>query len=211
MGIKVIDFISKAGGLTFETTGLLKLSGHELSATVNDLLLSGECQQFIEFVSAYITDGNAVQANETFAYGYWLTKAVLAEDNRLEFWEYCPEAVDFVFGVSNALLYWQTQHQICMKFSANFEPIRHDQMIAISAGVYEGDPVSAVRYQAPSHMSGWYLTTGKYDGNIASLKVVHAHHVTAKRPDLAKFFALPCGYRFHSDDGAVWYDQKAAQ
>ena len=45
-------------------------------------------------------------------------------------------------------------------------------------------------------MSGWWLITEKYDGNIESLKHEHTYHVTAARPDLASFLALPYGFRF---------------
>jgi len=45
-------------------------------------------------------------------------------------------------------------------------------------------------------MSGWWLITEKYDGNIESLNHEHTYHVTAARPDLASFLALPYGFRF---------------
>ena len=198
-------------GLTFSTNGICQFAKYEFSATVNDISLSDECRKFLEFIVNYVIDGNEIQPDETIAYGYWITKAVLSEDGKLVFWEYDREAVEFIFGISNALHYWQAQQEICSRASAEFVPIRPDQKIAISDGVYDGSPVSAVRYPAPPHMSGWYLTTNKYDGNISSLKVVHAYHVSAQRPDLAKYFALPCGYRFHSDDDKVWFDEKVVQ
>jgi hypothetical protein len=56
-------------------------------------------------------------------------------------------------------------------------------------------------------MSGWWITTGRYDGNTASLKREHLRHLTAARPDLARLIALPFGFRFdltHHED--VWFD-----
>lgn len=85
-----------------------------------------------------------------------------------------------------------------------------DQLVVISEGVYEGDVVEGVRYPSPPHMSGWWVTTNRYKGNISSLKTVHFRHVAETRPDLARFWPLPFGYRFFSGDGAVWFDQTVA-
>jgi hypothetical protein len=57
-------------------------------------------------------------------------------------------------------------------------------------------------------MSGWWITTDRYDGNVTSLKQEHLYHVTARRPDLAPYIALPYGFRF--DFAAredVWFDE----
>jgi hypothetical protein len=60
-------------------------------------------------------------------------------------------------------------------------------------------------------MSGWLIVTEQYDGDINSLKNHHTYHVTAARPDLAKFLALPCGFRFDQTDGEkAWFDPEAA-
>lgn len=85
-----------------------------------------------------------------------------------------------------------------------------DQLVVISDGVYEGDVVEGVRYPAPEHMSGWWLTTNRYDGDVNSLKTVHFHHIAETRPDLSIFLRLPFGYRFFSGDGNTWFDQKVA-
>lgn len=85
-----------------------------------------------------------------------------------------------------------------------------DQLVVISEGVYEGDVVEGVRYPSPEHMSGWWLTTDRYDGNIKSLKNVHFRHIAEMRPDISDFLRLPFGYRFFSGDGSAWFDQKVA-
>lgn len=202
-----MEIITYANGLTIETKGVTSILGHELSATVVDVTLSEECLSFIRSIAEYIQAGNKVSSEETIKYGYWLTKVVL-EDNKFNFWEHDPEGVEFVRGINNTLFYWKAQHQICNKVGAAFSPPVPDQMIVISDGVYEGDDVEGVRYPSPEHMSGWWLTTDRYDGNIKSLRTVHAHRVTAKRPDLAAFLALPYGYRFFSPSCDVWRDTK---
>ena len=197
-------------GLTCQTAGLLNQLGYEISATVDSPLLLDDCGEFVQFIGDYAAAGNAIRTGETVKYGYWLTKAESDDRNRLVFWEYNPEATDFVFGVNTSVSYWRDQHQICQKVGAAFAPPRLDQMIAISDGVYEGDEVEGVRYPSPDHMSGWWLTTDRFNGDTSTLKTVHAHHVSARRPDLAKFLALPFGYRFFSPQSDVWFDQKVA-
>lgn len=206
-----VKVFTRNDGFTYESDGLVERFGYELSATVENSSLKDECKEFVKFFTDYIDSGNVVRSNETLMYGYWLTKVVLDDRKRMIFSEYNAAATEFVFGVNLTLNYWNEQHKICRGVSADFSPPRPDQMIVISDGVYEDDDVEGVRYHSPSHMSGWWLTTDRYDGNVNSLKTVHAHHVTEKRPDLAKFIALPNGYRFFSPSGEVWFDEKAAK
>ncbi|MFC5476003.1 hypothetical protein [Paraherbaspirillum soli] len=205
-----VDICAINEGLTHETIGLLDQFGYEISATVDDLALQTDCREFVKFVADYVASGNAVHSGETLKYGYWITKAALDDRRRLMFLEYNQDSTDFIFGVTNTLSYWRDQHQICNKVGAEFFPPRLDQMVVISDGVYEGDDVEGVRYPSPDHMSGWWLTTDRYNGEIETLRTVHAHHVSAKRPDLVKFLALPFGYRFFSPQSDVWFDEKVA-
>lgn len=207
----MFEIYASNNGHTFETRGLKGQCGYELSATVSDIVLGEDCHEFIRFIADYILSGHAIRSEETVAYGYWLTKAILSDDQRLIFHEYNPEATDFIFGIDNTISYWRVQHDLCSRVGAEFAPPRPDQMIVISEGVYEGDPVEGVRYPSPPHMSGWWLTTDRYNDDINSLKTVHSHHVTEKRPDLVRFLALPSGYRFFSTEGNVWFDEEAAK
>jgi hypothetical protein len=104
------------------------------------------------------------------------------------------------------------QKETCEQHKVSPVPPYPDQMIVVSDGVLEGDPVEGVRYPSPDHMSGWWLTTSKYNGNSDSLKTEHAYHVYEKRPDLIKFLALPHGYRFmeNKEKHDIWFDEKAA-
>jgi hypothetical protein len=72
--------------------------------------------------------------------------------------------------------------------------------------------VQGIRYPSPDHMSGWWITTDRYDGNIKSLRYEHTYHVTAARPALAKYLALPDGFRFNFSAGEeVWFDEKVLE
>ncbi|MFZ3286876.1 MAG: hypothetical protein WA191_08510 [Telluria sp.] len=204
----MINIVSSDSGLSFESDGLRATLGYEIFAAVNEPELSNECRTFVRFVCDCVLAGNSIRPDETLGYGYWITKAVANDRGYLEFWEYTPEASHYVPGVSNTLRYWHDQHQVCERASSVFAPPKADQMIVISDGVYEGDHVQGVRYPSPPHMSGWWLTTDRYDGNADSLKTVHLYHLTERRPDLTKFIALSPGYRFYSDNGEVKFDQK---
>lgn len=197
-------------GRTCQTSGLLGRFGCEVAATVDSPLLQAECRDFILYVARYMAAGNAIRPGETVKYGYWLTKAELDDRKRMVFWECDPQSMEFVFGVSAAVSYWRDQHSICQRVGAAFAPPRLDQMVVISEGVYEGGAVEGVRYPSPDHMSGWWLTTDRFNGDTSTLRTVHAHHVSASRPDLAKFLALPFGYRFSSLQGDIWFDRDVA-
>jgi hypothetical protein len=99
------------------------------------------------------------------------------------------------------------QRELCTAVGARFDPPSPEMLVVISDGVYEGDSVQGVRYLSPPHMSGWWLTTGRYDGSTQSLKPVHLRHVYETRPDLARYLALPFGYRFSSESGNVRFDE----
>jgi hypothetical protein len=45
---------------------------------------------------------------------------------------------------------------------------------------------------------------------VESLNVVPIYTITNARPDLARYIALPVGYRFTTDPMEVWFDSKIA-
>ncbi len=105
------------------------------------------------------------------------------------------------------------QQECCEHYGAQYQPVEQAQLVTISKGIYEGiTPVEGVRYPSPEHMSGWWLTTDEYDGNIDSLVTVHFQHIIEKRPELALYMALPFGYRFNlgGETEHVWFDQEVA-
>lgn len=195
-----------------ESVGLRSLGQQEVRLHFNEPALDAAALALIDTVEQYVRSAKKqIRGNETMAFGYWLVKFMQSDRPEvLDVWEYNAAATEFVSGANLALRYWAEQHAVCERAQAPFSPPRPDRHAAVSAGVLEGDAVQGVRYPAPEHMSGWYLTTARYDGNVASLKVMHLYHVTAARPDLARFIALPPGYRFDSGTGAVRFDQKVA-
>jgi hypothetical protein len=197
--------------LTAVTQGAQTRFGYEFRVKVNSPLLLQEADGFLKFVLSYLSkEDKRIKPGETLAYGYWLTKFEQASRDVLEVLEYNDDATEFVPGVTRALTYWRDQNAICQKYRAMFLPPRADRNVAISDGVYEGDVVEGVRYPSPEHMSGWWITTDRYNGDVKTLKVVHLYHVTAARPEIAQYLALPPGWYFRSS-GDVWFDQEVAK
>jgi hypothetical protein len=105
------------------------------------------------------------------------------------------------------------QQECCDHYGVQYQSVKQTQLVTISKGIYEGvSPVEGVRYPSPEHMSGWWLTTDEYNGNIDSLVTVHFQHIIEKRPELALYMALPFGYRFNlgGETEHVWFDQEVA-
>lgn len=196
-------FVVRTSGLTF-------CANSEISVWVGGASLVPTAEEFLQYVSEYLAcSSKQIRSGETMAYGYWLVKFEASDNGSLETWEYNANATDFVRGANLALTYWRDQHFICRRYKAEFRPPRPDRLTVVSKGVLEGMPVEGVRYPSPEHMSGWWLTTDEYDGNIESLRHHHTYHVTAARPELAKYLALPEGFRFNlaSRTADVWLDE----
>ena len=105
----------------------------------------------------------------------------------------------------------EKQSECCGYYGATYTPVEPEKLVVISDGIYNQKiPIEGVRYLSPEHMSGWWLTTDKYDGNVASLKTVHFSHIQERRPDIAIYMALPFGYRFQlgGAEEYVWFDNE---
>ena len=208
--IDLIEIRQPDDRVNIQTEGLSGLNHLELSFEVQESLRE-ESEQFLRHISHYLFDsGKHIQSGETMVYGYWLVKFQKSQkDELLEVWEYSADASTFIKGVELTLGYWRDQNLVCNQHQAAFAPPRPDELTVVSAGVVEGLQVQGVRYPSPKHMSGWWLTTDSYDGNLTSLRREHTYHVTAARPDLAKYLALPVGFRFNfSVAEEVWFDEK---
>ena len=188
------------------------LGKSDVKLTVPDESWIEDGKALIRTIINYVEDTRKqLGAGETFGYGYWLVRFEESPSERLAISEYSADASGFVPGANLALRYWREQHEVCDRFAAQYTPPRADQMVAISVGVYEGDAVQGVRYAAPDHMTGWYLTTERFDGDVNTLTVEHLYHLTATRPDLARYVALPPGYCFDTTTGEdVWFDSEVA-
>jgi hypothetical protein len=194
------------------TVGLTGHGQHEIKVDVEDDRLIGEGKAFLETMLVYAIQHRHIGPDETVEYGYWLTKFVEITPTLLETWEYDAAGTRFVRGATLALRYWKEQHELCDSVQSQFSPPRPDKVAAVAAGVFEGDAVDAVRYLPEGRMSGWCFFTDRYDGSTQSLNYEHLYHVTANRPDLARYIALEPGFCFDlHEPQRVWFDKSAGR
>jgi hypothetical protein len=210
--MRASDVRISAKGLEVRTEGLVDQGDEELSAAVESAPLLDEAKSFMRYVLAYLeSTSRRIQADETFLYGYWSTKFV-RQGTHLAAWEHDALCAGFRAGITLAVTYWKEQHRTCESVGTMFLPPRAHQLVVVSDGVFQGESVQGVRYPSPEHMSGWWITTDRYDGRAESLKTEHLYHLTASRPELARLIALPYGYRFDQAHGqGAWFDQEVAQ
>ncbi|WP_306352561.1 hypothetical protein [Flavobacterium sp. '19STA2R22 D10 B1'] len=165
----------------------------------------------LKYVIDYIIQENAIIIpNQTISFNSWVLKFVYSKDNFLEIHELDPtNLVGCIEGAEFSLEIQKNQIKVCEKYSSKFVFPIINQKIVISDGVLEGNPVEAIRYESPKHMSGWWITTDLYNDDINSLKQIELPELNSKRPDLIQYLALDNGYRFFIDRDIedVWLDE----
>ena len=184
------------------TTGLRTKGFSDLRATVPGADDVDAVRHLLETFAAYQIDQCVqLRPGEKVGHGYWMTRLEAAADGVLDIWEIAADGEDFVPGVAATIRCWVDQVATCERAGAGFQPPSAMQMAAMSIGVMERNvAVSGVRYRPERHMSGWFLYTDLYDGDIKTMRVEHLFHITERRPDLTKYLALPPGFRFTSSD-----------
>lgn len=206
-----IDLIQSDAGVALKTVGLMPSFGYELCVTINSLALKEAALSFLELIIKYVESGFKISPDDTLGYGCWITKVQLNDRREFIFFEQEPKTGAYVPGINSTLELWNEQHAMCDKYGADYAVPSFDQMIVLSEGVLEGDPAEGVRYPSPEHMSGWWITTDKYDGDISNLITVHIQTLAINRPDLVKYLGLPFRYRFHDPTNDAWLDEKIDQ
>lgn len=198
-------------GSVLETRGLSRIGLRDLAVSLKDEDSRGAAREMLEIFGAHeLSLGKPFRPGETVRHGYWITRLDGGDLGPLEVWEMDPGCTAYVKGATLALRYWLQQHETCERAGAAFDPPRGDQLCAVSDSVLKDRrPVEGVRYQDPSNMSGWYINTEDFTGSIEDMRIEHLYHLTAARPHLVRFLALPPGCRFRwtasADD--VWFDE----
>jgi len=89
------------------------------------------------------------------------------------------------------------QRWVCERYGAGFDPITDESLVSLDPIIMEPSiNVEGSRYLMTGPMSGWILIGERFAGGVADLRIEHARHVVDARPDLARYFALPVGWRF---------------
>jgi hypothetical protein len=203
----------KTKGLTIFTEGLSNLNNSDIRVIVNDSSLLPDAQFLVKYVVDYLINQHAnIKSGETIIYGYWHVKFLEHESGYLDAWEFNQECSEYILGVTLSVSYMKAQGDLCHKHDAEFlVPFSHDYAI-VSDGVLEGAPVEGARHPSLEGLSGWWFTTELFNGDIHTLRREHLYHITAKRPELAGYLALPPGYWFLSgqDGDNVSFDPSIA-
>jgi len=201
--------IIKLFGGCLITEGLVENINYEIKVKIGSFELN-DYLYILKYLIDYIIEGNAIiKENQTVSFNSWVFKLVLAEKNVLEIYEFDKSCTAFVIGADFSLNILQSQMTMCNKYSSKFLFPRINQKIVISDGIRDEYPIEGVRYESPEHMSGWWLTSNLYDGNIVSLKQIELHELILMRPELIKYLALDNGFRFILDKNGedVWFDK----
>ncbi|PKW29036.1 immunity protein Imm33 domain-containing protein [Flavobacterium lindanitolerans] len=165
----------------------------------------------LKYIIEYIMQENAkILPDQNIGFNSWILNFILKQNEYLEIYETHPVTQELVQGCDYSLEVMNNQIKVCDKHSSKYLFTRVNQNIAISDGVLEGVAVEGVRYEAPEHMSGWYLTTDLYNDDINSLKQIRLPDLARRRPELIKYLALDNGFRFFVDskNDEVWFDEE---
>jgi hypothetical protein len=195
----------------FITQGINDLIGKEFSINKKSLSIE-DVKIIIDYILNYIeSEKKQIKNLETFGCGSWMIQFVF-NGIYIELHE-LKDVIDgnnqYKFDLSKTITFFKQQANLCIEHKVKPFIPKIGQKIAVSKEIYDGSEANGVRYNAPEHMTGWYLTSNSYNGDIKSLMVDHLYHLLQERPDLAKFLALPVGYRFYKDSNEekIWIDE----
>lgn len=206
----MLDYEISKVDCNYQTIGLNRsILGKEFTFRFNgdDLTIINEIIKHI--VSYFESSRSEIIDNDTFGCFSWMIKFIFKKD-LIELYELDPVTGNtYLFSLDKTESLLFDQMEICKTYSVNFQPALLNQKIAISKEIYSGAEVNAVRYDAPEHMTGWYLTSNNFSGDVSDLAVDHLYHILVARPELARFFCVPSGYRWFLDNKGydVWKDE----
>lgn len=196
----------------FVTVGLSSFFGREFSISKKGLL-KNDARIAVDYIlNHFVSEQTKIKDLETFGFGSWLIQFVY-EGVYIELHELkdVQNGINYYeFDLSQTIKYYNEQVTLCKEH--NVIPVFPliGQKVPMSKDIYVGSEVNGVRYNDEGHMTGWYLTSNSYNGDISTLSVDHLYHLIKTRPEIVKFLALPPGYRFFHDSlGAeVWKDEE---
>lgn len=87
-------------------------------------------------------------------------------------------------------------------------------MVAVTQAAIDGEIVEGVRYRGTIRFSGWFLAAPDDPPTLDPDMVlsIHAIHLFEERSEVARFLALPPGWRFTTrDHGIAWFDPEVAR
>lgn len=190
------DLRFEVSGTVVRSKGLRRINDFEIEVDTLDFALVDEARDMLEFIERYLLySERRILAEETMLMGFWSILFRRKDRRHLEVWELSGD--DYVYGARRTLMIRGDQRRVCGEHSLDFDPPYGHLFISVDDGVYEGLSVEGRRYaNSADDKTGWILTTERYNGDVASLKLEHGFHMPDLRPDVVPYLALPPGSRF---------------
>jgi hypothetical protein len=181
-----------------ETVGLANRNHAEIRVALQAGDSLEDASAFLQAMELYVEKfGGPLGDGETLEYGYWQVQFRKVAPHVLEVWERTADASSYQRGIALTSAYWRDQMMLCTKYGVEFCPIGADRLVAVTPRALDDhSPLEGGRHEPDGDMSGWFLTGSDFAGNVSDFQILHLYHVTSKRPELAKFLALPEGYLF---------------
>lgn len=160
----------------------------------------------------YLVRGPAkLRIGETIQHGSWLVQVQEGEEGRQRIGALRDDSGEYSKTLDQALIIEEAQRRQCELLETVFTPPNPQQLVVVDTAALSGELVVGVRYPAPAHMSGWWITSVDANARSDELQTLHVPHVITERADLLQLLALPAGWRFDTRDGySAWFDEAVA-
>lgn len=183
-------------GIALATVGSDEKVGRELSALVTEEWALGPAQSIMRRAVEQLLD--KPEQSEV----WWSSTGLRRIEWRADGDTYVGRELDgavLMPTIQRAAAEFGAQEWVCETYGAEFDPISDDLLVAVSDRVMRrGTGVEGTRYEMSGANSGWILIDEDFRGGVKDLRMEHAAHVIDVRPGLARYFALPPGWRFYS-------------
>ena len=187
------------------TQGLDVLIGKELRLSMQQHDLEDYIKLYIYIIDYIIeSDKLIISPDQTIVYHSWVLKFIGNNFLYYDIWEVSKQGETYINGADCAIEIIKQQQGICHSNNTKAIFPLFNQLVVISECIFKNlNDFEAVRYPSPDHMTGWWITTSLFNGDVKSLLTVHYYHVAFKRHDILQYLALPYGYRVNAIEKIV--------
>jgi hypothetical protein len=102
------------------------------------------------------------------------------------------------------------QIEICRKYGTEYQPLDVGLKLGVSDNFFSGLlPLNGLHHPQENDTGGWYLWAGEEMSEAEDFfKPMHIYHLVERCPSVARYLALPAGWRFlvAGDYQDVWFD-----
>ena len=104
------------------------------------------------------------------------------------------------------------QIETCRKYGVKYQPLDIGLKLGVSDSFFSDVlPLNGLRHPQRNGTCGWYLWAGEETSEAEDFfKPMHAYHLVERCPSVAKYLALPAGWRFLTAGAYedVWFDAR---